>query len=67
MTDRQYFQDKVVVITGASSGIGLACARHFGSQFVTVAIDARVVDGKWVVTTHGGRKMTGRELFEWAH
>ena len=41
MTDRQYFQDKVVVITGASSGIGLACARHFGSLGAKVVMAAR--------------------------
>jgi len=61
--------DKVSVNSAAVRDPGLidGIARHFGSQFVTVAIDARVVDGKWVVTTHGGRKMTGLELFEWAH
>ena len=27
---------------------------------------ARTVDGRWVVTTHGGRRPTQRELFAWA-
>ncbi len=38
----------------------------YGSQFVVVAIDAKQIDGRWVATTHGGRKPTDRELFEWA-
>lgn len=41
-------------------------ARHYGSQFVVVAIDAKNLDGRWTATTHGGRVPTGRELFEWA-
>lgn len=41
-------------------------ASKYGSQFVVVAIDAKTVDGKWVVTTHGGRKFTDKELFSWA-
>ncbi|MBQ8863310.1 MAG: imidazole glycerol phosphate synthase subunit HisF [Rikenellaceae bacterium] len=41
-------------------------AAKYGSQFVVVAIDAKQIDGRWVATTHGGRKPTDRELFEWA-
>ncbi|MEG0815224.1 MAG: imidazole glycerol phosphate synthase subunit HisF [Mucinivorans sp.] len=41
-------------------------ARGYGSQFVVVAIDAKKVDGVWRVTTHGGKKLTDRELFQWA-
>ena len=41
-------------------------AAKYGSQFVVVAIDARQIDGRWMATTHGGRKPTDRELFEWA-
>ncbi len=41
-------------------------ASRYGSQFVVVAIDAKTVDGKWVVTTHGGRKFSDKELFSWA-
>ena len=33
---------------------------------VGVAIDARRIDGRWRVTTHGGRRLTDRELFAWA-
>ncbi|HEX3009873.1 MAG TPA: SDR family oxidoreductase [Bacteroidales bacterium] len=34
-------QDKVVVITGASSGIGLACAKEFASRKYSVVLAAR--------------------------
>ncbi len=38
----------------------------FGSQFIVVAIDAKKVDGKWMVTTHAGNNITQLELFSWA-
>jgi cyclase len=41
-------------------------AEKYGSQFVVVAIDARRVDGRWTVTTHGGTRFSDRELFAWA-
>ncbi|WP_294601051.1 imidazole glycerol phosphate synthase subunit HisF [uncultured Rikenella sp.] len=42
-------------------------AGRYGRQFVVVAIDARMDEaGRWVVTTHGGRQPTERELFSWA-
>ena len=41
-------------------------ASKYGDQFVVVAIDAKMVDGEWRVTTHGGRNLTERELFTWA-
>ncbi len=41
-------------------------ARKYGSQFVVLAIDAKNVDGRWLCTTHGGTRFTGRELFDWA-
>ncbi len=41
-------------------------AAKYGSQFVVVAIDAKRIDGRWVVTTHGGRTPTDKELFSWA-
>ena len=41
-------------------------ASRYGSQFVVVAIDARQLDGRWMATTHGGKKPTDRELFSWA-
>ena len=42
-------------------------ASKYGSQFVVLAIDAKRVEGQWLVTTHGGRQLTERELFAWAH
>lgn len=41
-------------------------ASRYGSQFVVVAIDARQLEGRWMATTHGGKKPTDRELFSWA-
>lgn len=40
----EYFKDKVVVITGASSGIGLACSRLFGSYGSKVVMAARSIE-----------------------
>lgn len=37
----EYFKDKVIIITGASSGIGLASARLFGSYGAKVVMAAR--------------------------
>lgn len=39
--DKNYFKDKVIIITGASSGIGLASARLFGSLGAKVVMAAR--------------------------
>ncbi len=60
--------DKVTVNSAAVRDPSLidAIAAKYGSQFVVAAIDARTVDGRWVVTTHGGRRPTERELFTWA-
>lgn len=41
-------------------------ASKYGSQFVVCAIDAKFLDGRWTVTTHGGSRPTDRELFSWA-
>ncbi len=60
--------DKISVNTAAIYNPDLidAIAGKYGSQFVVIAIDARVVDGRWMATTHGGRTATDRELFSWA-
>ena len=60
--------DKVTVNSAAVRNPSLidAIAAKYGSQFVVAAIDARQVDGRWVVTTHGGKRPTDRELFTWA-
>lgn len=38
----------------------------FGSQCIVVAIDPRMVDGKWVVHINGGRVPTEKEAVSWA-
>ena len=60
--------DKITVNSAAVADPSLveAIARRYGRQFVVVAIDARQVDGIWRVTTHGGSRLTDRELFSWA-
>ena len=40
-------------------------AKKFGSQFVTVAVDAKKIKGKWKVFIKGGRKNTGIDLINW--
>lgn len=60
--------DKITVNTAAVKNPKLISdlATKYGSQFVVVAIDARQKNGKWIITTHGGRNETDIELFEWA-
>ncbi len=41
-------------------------ADHFGAQCLVVAIDAKAVNGRWEVFTHGGRRPTGLDAVEWA-
>ncbi len=38
----------------------------FGSQCITVAIDAKQIDGQWIVHLVGGKVPTELNLFEWA-
>ena len=40
----KFFKDKVIIVTGASSGIGLASARLFGSLGARVVMAARSYD-----------------------
>ena len=40
-------------------------ATNYGSQFITLAVDAKLIQNQWHVFINGGRKNTGRELFEW--
>ncbi|MBR0110868.1 MAG: imidazole glycerol phosphate synthase subunit HisF [Bacteroidales bacterium] len=60
--------DKVTLNSAAVADpalIGRIAARY-GSQFVVCAIDAKQVDGVWRVMTHGGTRLTDRELYSWA-
>ena len=38
----------------------------FGAQCITVAIDAKQIDGQWLVHLIGGKVPTELDLFEWA-
>lgn len=41
-------------------------ARFFGSQCIVLAIDAREVDKRWLVYSHGGRTSTNKLAVDWA-
>ncbi len=41
-------------------------AAKFGSQCITVAIDAKLIEGEWIVHLVGGKVPTELNLFEWA-
>src|SRR5438552_4848927 len=61
--------DKVSMNTSAVTNPQLVyeASQKHGSQCIVVAIDAKqVAPGKWEVFTHGGRKATGLDAFEWA-
>jgi len=62
--------DKISINSAAIANPSLidSLSSRYGSQFVVLAIDAKSAqDGRWMATTHGGRNLTTRELFEWAH
>ena len=60
--------DKVSVNSAAVRNPELVdqLANHFGSQCIVVAIDAKCVDGTWLVHLNGGRIATKLNLFDWA-
>ncbi|MBR5176150.1 MAG: imidazole glycerol phosphate synthase subunit HisF [Bacteroidales bacterium] len=60
--------DKVTVNSAAVRNPDLIgeIAHHFGSQFIVVAIDAKLIDGKRTVFTSGGTIPSEKELFSWA-
>ncbi|HER09553.1 MAG TPA: imidazole glycerol phosphate synthase subunit HisF [Bacteroides sp.] len=60
--------DKVSINSSAVREPGLIdrIARGFGTQFVVVAIDAKLEQNKWTVFVNGGRIPTEKELFSWA-
>lgn len=41
-------------------------AKHFGSQCLVVAIDAKQIKGEWIVHLVGGKVPTEIRLFDWA-
>lgn len=60
--------DKISVNTSAVQNPELVhrLSSHFGSQCIVLAIDAKLIDGKWMVVTHGGRTHTGLHALQWA-
>ena len=60
--------DKVSINTSAVKNPHLIndLAQKFGSQCVVVAIDAKQIDGQWVVHLVGGKVPTELNLFDWA-
>jgi len=60
--------DKVTVNSAAVRNPDLIgeIANHFGSQFIVVAIDAKLIDGKRIVFTSGGTIPSEKELYSWA-
>ncbi|MFD1096011.1 imidazole glycerol phosphate synthase subunit HisF [Salegentibacter chungangensis] len=60
--------DKVSVNSSAVKNPQLIneLTQKFGSQCITVAIDAKQVNGKWLVHLVGGKIPTKLDLFEWA-
>jgi cyclase len=61
--------DKISINSSAVSNPHLInqLAEAFGVQCVIVAIDAKQINDKWYVHTHGGRYNTEIDLFLWAH
>jgi imidazole glycerol-phosphate synthase subunit HisF len=60
--------DKISVNTSAVKNPLLIdeLSKNFGSQCVVVAIDAKLINNKWTVVTHGGRNATTLTALEWA-
>jgi cyclase len=60
--------DKVSLNTAAvqTPAIITESAKALGSQCVVVSIDAKRVDGRWQVFTHGGKRETPLLAVEWA-
>jgi len=60
--------DKVSINSAAVRNPALInqVAEKYGSQCVTIAIDAKNVDGSWKVHTGGGTHNVGLDLYEWA-
>lgn len=59
--------DKVSVNSSAVTDPRLISqlAGRFGSQCIVVAIDARMIDGQWLVCVNGGRKVTELRALDW--
>jgi cyclase len=60
--------DKISINSSAVNNPDLInqLAGKFGSQCITVAIDAKLIDGEWIVHLVGGKVPTELNLFDWA-
>ncbi len=60
--------DKISINSSAVKNPGLInkLSQKFGSQCVVVAIDAKQIEGKWLVHLAGGTIPTELDLFDWA-
>jgi len=60
--------DKVGINSAAITNPKLIedCSKHFGSQCVVVAIDAKKFNTRWDVFSHGGKIKTEKEAINWA-
>ena len=60
--------DKIAINTGALDNPSILgdLAQKFGSQAVTLQLDAKAKNGGWEAYTHGGRHSTGRCALAWA-
>ncbi|YAL81965.1 imidazole glycerol phosphate synthase subunit HisF [Dermacoccaceae bacterium W4C1] len=59
--------DKVGINTGALADpeVISRIADRFGAQVLVLSADVRREDGRFVVTTHGGRRSTGQDALDW--
>jgi len=64
----QHGADKISINSSAVKNPKLIddLAKKFGSQCVVAAIDAKQIDGNWIVHLAGGTQPTNLELFSWA-
>ena len=60
--------DKISINTSAVKNPSLIdeLVKNFGSQCVVIAIDAKFINNKWTVVTHGGRNATPLLVTDWA-
>lgn len=63
----QHGADKISVNSAAVKDPDLISrlADRFGSQCVVLAVDARFINGEWIVHVSGGKTPTSHHLFEW--
>jgi cyclase len=60
--------DRAAIQTAAVNTPDLidACAGKFGAQCIVAVADAKRVDGKWEIFTHGGRNPSGKDAIQFA-